>query len=239
MNTKDYLNKSKSIHSILYTKPCTCTLKNTNDIKPTSKLYFNTNNTVANEYLLGCSVCHSNKKQSTSSIITSKFIQVANIIHDNKYLYVENSSNYICPPHGPQTITNLRDHLLSITPCITCNKERLRNRYIKQATTSNNSITTLYLVKLYNDKETFYKAGLTFESVVSRFKTVPYNLEIITSITGDATTLYDLEQKIHDYHKEQNYSYTPTKEFSGMPECFVASESYINKLQTKIQGYTK
>jgi hypothetical protein len=247
MNLFEFNSKAVHLHSIIHTKECTCTIKPVStDIKTTSKLLLINGNReikiAANEYLLGCPICHPRSHTSgkqTNTKTTLKYIKIAKLIHDNKYVYKENSQHYTCTKHGKQAIGNLRDHLLAITPCSQCNTERLRERYIQQAIKSNGSRTTLYLVKLSSNKETFFKVGLTFETVKERFKTVPYDVEEIISITGDVGVLYNLEQNIHLYHKEQKCLYVPINDFSGKSECFLSSPSYINKLQAKIQGYSK
>lgn len=76
----------------------------------------------------------------------------------------------------------------------------------------------LYKVRLYNDKESFIKIGITTKSIEKRFKYIPYNFEIIKIIEGDSGYIYDLEIKTKKLFK--NYKYIPLLKFKGETECY-------------------
>lgn len=79
----------------------------------------------------------------------------------------------------------------------------------------------VYIIKCWNDTETFYKIGKTFNTVGWRFKgkeDLPYKYEVLSIIINDAKSVCILERKLHKQHKK--YKYLPKKKFGGMLECF-------------------
>lgn len=79
-----------------------------------------------------------------------------------------------------------------------------------------------YVLRLYDEKESFYKVGVT-NCVDSRIKnyTGIYNVEkiYIEDNLHNATFAYDMEQKI--LKEFINFKYTPKKYFSGYTECLI------------------
>ena len=81
--------------------------------------------------------------------------------------------------------------------------------------------TTLYLIRCWNESETFYKIGKTFKKINERFsskKLMPYNYEIIHTIISKAENIWDLEINFHNKYK--NYKYKPSIKFGGVYECY-------------------
>ena len=78
---------------------------------------------------------------------------------------------------------------------------------------------TLYLVKCYNDNESFIKIGLTSRPIDVRLKGIPYKCVVIDSIIStDYTMLWNLESNIKKWiHKHSMYA--PLKDFGGHYEC--------------------
>jgi hypothetical protein len=79
----------------------------------------------------------------------------------------------------------------------------------------------LYVVECFDEKEHFYKIGITTDSIKRRFDTkikMPYTYSIIKEIRGNAMEIYDLEVVAHRVNKE--FKYKPIKEFKGHTECF-------------------
>lgn len=114
--------------------------------------------------------------------------------------------------------------------CPLCSKSKQPsftfNKWIHLASKSNNfNSYKVYLLKLFNENEVFYKIGRTFTTVNNRFKNNPYNIEIIKEfISEDSKYLYDLENYLHRLHKP--YKYKPESKFGGWTECY--SEIIIN-----------
>lgn len=242
----EFKTKATNTHSILYKNPCTCSLSShkTHDVKPTSNITLNGRTTIkANEYLLGCPICHNRHITSTKDVATNSFIKLAYEIHGNKgYLYKLGSSNFICPAHGPQALGNLRNHLTNICPCTLCDSERLRDRYLSQANKSNKGLTNIYLISLKSKttNESFFKVGLCFNSVKERFKDwyTYYDIDVLLFNTSTASVLYDLEQKIHNRITTKNLNYTPihTSHLGGASECFSSDQECINKIKQYINN---
>lgn len=269
MNLNLFINKAKDTHNIIYKTQCTCILTspNSHDLKVTSSLTLTNKGMItkikANIYLLGCPICHkaiiqeresmNTQEKDTRVKATKSFISLAHKIHEGKgYVYKYDSNTFLCPRHGYQDLNNLKDHLLAITPCSACDKERLRYRYISQCNTHGGN-TNLYLLKfsskdIYNtlekeeqeqnqDIETFYKVGLCLTSIKDRFKLwTKYNITPIQIINNDATKLYDLEQHIHNLIAKENSHYTPQhhQDLGGISECFILSEDRVSKLSQYI-----
>ena len=79
-----------------------------------------------------------------------------------------------------------------------------------------------YVFRLYDEKESFYKIGVT-NCVDSRIKDYIsiYNVEkvYVEDNLHSVTFAYDMEQKILKEFK--NFKYTPKKYFSGYTECLI------------------
>ena len=84
-----------------------------------------------------------------------------------------------------------------------------------------NQKSNVYILKLYDELETFYKVGITKNSIKKRFSSkiaLPYSYDII-SLTE--MSLYDavyFETEIKNRNKD--FRYTPIKSFHGRSECF-------------------
>lgn len=88
-----------------------------------------------------------------------------------------------------------------------------------------------YLIECFDEKETFYKVGITVYPK-SRFKphNLPYNYKIINLIQGDAGFVFDLESSLKAVNKHNKY--VPKKDFHGKTECFssLLPEQEIEKI---------
>lgn len=79
----------------------------------------------------------------------------------------------------------------------------------------------IYIIKCWNDQETFYKIGRTFVDIKRRFQSkteMPYNHTILKIIEGDSNDIYDLEIKLKNMNKDNKYK--PLLKFNGSKECF-------------------
>ena len=170
---------------------------------------------------------------------TLYFINKSNKIHFNKYLY--NNSKYngyknkiiiTCKIHGDfnQTPSN---HLKG-KGCPKCGNENKSNYQKKNPTgwTLTNWITKasssknfdgfkVYIIKVFDENEKFYKIGRTYNTLHKRFifsRNLPYKYEIHKIYKGNAEEIFNLENKLKINNK--NNRYIPTKFFDGMYECF-------------------
>jgi hypothetical protein len=81
----------------------------------------------------------------------------------------------------------------------------------------------VYLIKCWNDSESFYKIGKTFINTSKRFGKgdclrMPYQYKILNEHSGSARYICNLEKKLHSEFKELKY--IPLKRFGGDSECF-------------------
>ena len=81
----------------------------------------------------------------------------------------------------------------------------------------NKDLYTLYIIRLYDDVESFYKIGVTSrENPYERFSIYPYEKDIICLYQHPSSHLImDLESKCISLETK----YTPRKEFGGKSEC--------------------
>ena len=81
----------------------------------------------------------------------------------------------------------------------------------------NKDLYTLYIIRLYDDVESFYKIGVTSrENPYERFSSYPYEKDIICLYQHPSSHLImDLESKCISLETK----YTPRKEFGGKSEC--------------------
>lgn len=142
------------------------------------------------------------------------------------YIYKGNRSigKFHCKEHGE--FIQLTDVHLMGHGCPTCalyspNKinGHSRSKFILQA---NGRECVLYLIKLHNHEEEFYKIGITSYDVITRIKKasdVKYNYDVIKEYKSfDAGHIWDLEKSAHRTYK--SFSYKPRIYFKGETECF-------------------
>jgi hypothetical protein len=81
----------------------------------------------------------------------------------------------------------------------------------------------LYIIKIYNESESFYKVGITRHDVKSRFSghsRMPYSYEIISEFCGNMDQCFHLEKEIKMINTNAGYHYQPRIGFAGKGECF-------------------
>jgi Zn finger protein HypA/HybF involved in hydrogenase expression len=174
----------------------------------------------------GCPICSGKSKLTLDS-----FKKKVNSIHDNKYTYdiqeYINNTQYIninCPIHG---IFNqkIAKHLQG-QGCPKCADKRTGWTYGEWEKLGNKSKRfngfKVYIVKLWNKNEVFYKIGKTYLNTDKRFINllVNYDYEILHEIKGNAKEISILEKKLHRINKR--LAYIPKIKFKGMYECFTS-----------------
>ena len=176
----------------------------------------------------GCRDCQYVSMSKKFSKNLSQFILESNIIHDNYYDY--SLVNYIntmtkikiiCKYHGEFEQTPNKH--LSGQGCSYCGHMRsgiCSIDYLKNNSDFANKETNLYFLKFYNDKEEFYKVGIS-NNLDLRFSgnySGGYNIEII-----DIKKMTVLEARIEEDNFKLNFSkfkYNPIVKFGGHTECF-------------------
>lgn len=175
----------------------------------------------------GCPKCSRSRAENSRKYTKRQFTDKSNEIHNNKYSY--DKVNYInsktkvtitCKEHGDFLLTP-KKHIQGIG----CNSCVCFSRYNITVANRNkeefkNKDAILYLVKVYNKEENFYKVGITTRTLKKRLlevsKNYKYNVEKLIY-----TNLYDaiyLETKILNSNIEK---YNPKIKFGGHTECFL------------------
>lgn len=137
-----------------------------------------------------------------------------------------------CKYHG--VFTQTAPSHLSGSGCPRCN--HISYQYSKWAELGKKSKNfkgfKLYIVKVYDNDEKFYKIGKTYTTLELRFNSIPYNFDIVYSYESDAISISKIEKILHrEYHK---YKYIPLKKFGGDKECFKQLPNTIDKKVQKI-----
>lgn len=156
------------------------------------------------------------------------------ILYDYKYDFEILSTdrhkgriNLICPIHGVQSIDS--DSIFLGQGCPECNHGWEKS-------------DTLYLIRLFNDNENFYKIGISFRKEngeirrYSDYKRLGYNVEEIKTITcEDWIQVRELELSLK--HLIKDNLYTPKNwEHNNSTECFTNDllQLILNKLNYDI-----
>lgn len=235
LTTKEFINRSKIVHNDTYSYDNTVYKQSSTKVSITCKIH-------GDFYQLpfshlngkGCAECGKIKSKKSQTSTTKAFIEKATKTHGTKYDY--SNSTYtsckdniivICKEHGQ--FSQIAGSHISGQGCPICAKANQGWSYSSWEEAGKSSTYfdsfKLYIIKCWNDSETFYKIGKTFSTVGRRFQdksTLPYQWELIHQIEGDARTISELECNLHKLHKP--YSYTPNLTFGGSTECF---SSYI------------
>ena len=98
----------------------------------------------------------------------------------------------------------------------------------------------LYIIRCWNEDESFYKIGKTFLKVGSRFKNLPYEHEVICTISNSSSFISKLEKKLQRENKSNKY--LPKIKFTGQSECFKnlnCSEGLSYLISSKLTQYGK
>lgn len=189
---------------------------------------------IADQHLRGrgCPKCAIDTNKKATTMTAEEFISIATDFHGNKYDYsqiiYQNSYTkikIICPFHG-EFWQRPHGHLQT-KGCKKCgDKSKFNFRksaYIEHCNNVNKGKSNLYIIKCWNDSESFFKVGITIHNLHKRFKyCMPYEFEEIKLIELTAENAWDLEQYLHRQLKE--FSYKPKIKFGGSTECFFGSE---------------
>ena len=170
----------------------------------------------------GCNICSGNKLKTLE-----EFKEQASLKHNNfydyrdfEYINSQTKSTIICPNHGSFK-QNSNSHLNG-TGCPKCfvRAGANRNDFVK-CCAKNKGFGYLYIIECKNENESFYKIGITSNSIEKRFNsktTMPYDISVTQLIYDKAETVFDMECMLHDYFK--SFNYTPLLKFNGYTECF-------------------
>lgn len=172
----------------------------------------------------GCSKC-------TSAATPSKkeFIARAIAKHGNRYDYskvyfrrMKDRATIVCREHG--AFEQIVESHLGGSGCSECSAHLRgygRSDFARTCNEVNGGCGVLYAIKCFNDKEVFYKIGITAKNVRLRFpstRSMPYGYTEIYSIEGNPDYIFNLETRIHALLFSHRYD--PKIRFGGYTECF-------------------
>ena len=168
------------------------------------------------------------KHKKTLEEVISEFYAVHGDRYDySKVVYTgrENKVTIECPDHG-QFDMRCRVHLKSDYGCPMCASEQMDRGVgsigcinFKVAEKNKHIPYYVYLLRLWDDNESFFKVGLTkVGSESRRLRDIRryYNVEIITLYEYPLDIAFELEQFI----LSEVDRYKPSKMFGGYTECF-------------------
>jgi len=164
----------------------------------------------------GCSKCSFKKIHNSKILTTDDFIKKAKLIHGDKYDYsyvdyINNTSKVkiVCPIHGEfeqkphnhkrgsecKKCANIKTGKAAIETSRGWSLTDWENKLKKTP----NAKPMLYVIKCYNDEESFIKMGITMRSIKKRFcnKTLmPYNFKTLLEITESSNIIFNTEIEI-------------------------------------------
>lgn len=181
----------------------------------------------------GCDVCSGN-----AQITTEEFIRRSKLAHGSYYDYsrsvytnARSKVVIICPEHG-EFLQSAASHARG-TMCKQCSFELQgwgRSDYISICNKKYGGKSSLYVIRCTKNNEVFYKIGISVKSINERFseKKMPYNTELVKSISAEVGFIWDLESKLHRINKHNKYK--PLMSFDGDTECFIKIPKGIYEL---------
>lgn len=195
----------------------------------------------------GCQQCGHEVTASHRRSNTKEFIKRAKEVHADRYDYSKVKYTLkdepviiTCKEHGDfeQSANNhLRGQ--NCPKCAIKSMGYTRTNFINSCLKYGNT-GTLYVIKCFDEKEAFYKVGITSRAVSERFCSVvemPYKYEVLYEIESSPTFIFDIERKLHKLLKHALYQ--PSVTFGGhLTECFTTIkpiEKLLKELSTTEQ----
>ena len=196
----------------------------------------------------GCKACGVASRVKKRTKTKERFISEAIEVHGSKYSYenviyktAQIKILVTCPKHGVFSIQP-SEHLYG-KGCRSCARELSvgfsKERFEKLCLEKNRK-AILYVLKLSNKDEVFYKIGITSRSVRERYygSKVKYDLQVELEIVESAGYVFDLEKRLHRLLKKHHYQ--PLIPFEGSrKECFSFLPKDIVKLLTEVVSSTQ
>lgn len=186
---------------------------------------------VAKEHYNGakCQLCANKKCSERLTIDTKEFIKRAILVHEHdfgyeKTIYINHNTpvEIFCKKHGGYFWQKPSSHL-SGHGCRECHITLSSVKKKDWIEKSKNRIGTFYIIRCFNESESFYKYGITYNGVNFRYRnpqSMPYSFKLIRAvISTDKDYLWELEKRFGIFKKNDRYS--PNIFFKGCKyECF-------------------
>lgn len=181
-----------------------------------------------------CRKCADKQGALIRSSNTLEFIEKAKQVHGERYDYslVDYVNNHtvvqlICDVHGVFNI-NPQDHLDG-SGCQTCSKRKFSFRKEKWIELAGDRLGVFYIIRCYNETESFYKYGISsrFDKRFNKGR-LPYDFEIVRMVmSSDKDYIWELERRFGDFKVKDNY--VPLIKMDGTTECFKTYKTNPNR----------
>lgn len=173
----------------------------------------------------GCKLCahrrHVLKIDLLNEIVLSKFNGDISII-DTDYKNGDSDILANCAHHGEfKTKPNyLKICKFACPICASMHRSTFKIKsYVRNCDKTNNGMSNIYLIKMSSSDESFFKIGITKESVKSRFRQQDYyDIDVIHFSKEEAHAVFNKEKQVLKLVKP--FRYTPKVKFGGYTECF-------------------
>lgn len=234
LTNEEYLHKIKAVHGNRYDYSKVLYTGTGNKVNIVCKIHGDFY-IAAHHHLEGRGCYHCGRLQSAKNktITLKEFIERGKKKYNNEHTYEKsvytgcfNRITVTCKAHGDFSIDPSK-YLNAKSGCPKCNKSPFNKKNSHNGFTRTGWIENcgkgnsyLYLIRIYNDFESFYKIGIskdTFKRV--SYITNNYNKEILFSKPfTDHNLSFDLEHMLHRRFKSLHYF--PKIKFPGHTECF-------------------
>ncbi|MGP9557229.1 hypothetical protein [Psychrobacter sp. AOP7-A1-24] len=224
-NTGDFVDKANKVHNNYYSYSKTCYKNSRSKVIITCPKHGDFSQ-ISRSHLRGsgCSDCAGN-----STLTTDQFIDKSKKAHGDYYNYDKteyisniNKVTITCQHHGD--FKQLPDSHIRGKGCRLCGRINVgwtKTKFKRACDKNSKGLATLYVIKCFNNKESFYKVGITSKCIKTRFsgtKTMPYDYEVIHDIKAKPNLAWNIESKI--LKEKYNDRYEPRLGFGGDKECF-------------------
>lgn len=184
----------------------------------------------------GCAQCGTKITSAAKLKGLSYFLEKAHAVFSTRYDYskvelvtLSLAVTIICSVHG-EFKKKPHEHLLG-QGCPKCSaricRAASRSGWIE---VQNGRKAMLYVLELSNERELFYKVGITF-NLIKRFgsRRMPYSWRVIARYeSDDAAMIYTLEKHLH--RQLSKYRYQPSIAFGGHKECYTRVRPILSLL---------
>lgn len=236
LTTEDFIKRSLELHNEIYSYENVKYKNRKTKIDITCKIHGDFRQK-PNDHLSGqgCPACSGN-----INLTTKDFIERCITLHGDLYdysdvEYINNSTKVVikCSIHGAfEQIPASHFIGYGCPSCANITKGWTKTAFNNHCIRNNNGYGILYVVRCFNDEESFYKIGITSQSISKRYpdkNKMPYNMEEIYSLELVPETAFDLERQL--LRDLAEYRYKPRIHFEGTTECFSAIELIDNQLR--------
>lgn len=179
----------------------------------------------------GCSACIDNRNiKSSKSLFNILSKEYEYPLIDKEFKKLTSKITVYCKKHNKTSIKSIQKLLHKNSYCNECSKEKTLYSGYKLKTWLNycNSksikVAYVYLIKLFNENEEFYKIGLTSKKDLNcRYNSnflMPYNYKIIDIKEYSPEEAYKKEKELLRLNKIKSNCYKPLINFRGKYETF-------------------